>query len=100
MTSPISDGRETSTEELIQNWLITQLAKYLDVDPDEIDSSQPFADYGLDSSVAISLTVALGEWVGDEFQPMLFWEYPSIDALSQYLAKEYSFPQLADPNID
>ena len=86
-----------STEEAIQNWIITHLAEYLNVPPDAIDPTRPFADYGLDSSVAISLTEALADWVEDELEPMLFWEYPSIETLSEYLARAYTFPQFADP---
>jgi acyl carrier protein len=74
------------TEEAIQTWLIQNLAQYLKVDPDTIDITLPFAYYGLDSSVAVSLTGELAEWMGlTELEPILFWEHPSIEALAQHL---------------
>jgi acyl-CoA synthetase (AMP-forming)/AMP-acid ligase II/acyl carrier protein len=70
----------------VADWLTEELARYLKVSSDEIDVSQPFAYYGLDSSVALSMTGELAEWLGrEELDPTLFWEYPSIEALSNYL---------------
>nr|AXN93619.1 PuwI [Symplocastrum muelleri NIVA-CYA 644] len=79
------------TEEAIATWLITHLAFHLKVSPDEIDMREPFARYGLDSSVAVSMTNELAEWLGCELEPTLFWDYPSIEACAQHLTKEYIF---------
>lgn len=77
---------DSPTEVEIQDWLISNLAIYLRVQPDEIDISQPFAYYGLDSSVAVSLTGDLADWLHlEKLDPMLFWEYPYIEALAQHL---------------
>ncbi|MBW4514614.1 MAG: AMP-binding protein [Timaviella obliquedivisa GSE-PSE-MK23-08B] len=77
---------EQPTELEIQDWLSHNLAIYLKVHPDEIDTSQPFAYYGLDSSVAVSLTGDLANWLHlKKLDPMLFWEYPNIEALAQHL---------------
>lgn len=78
--------KPTFTEEVIKDCLVAQLAMHLKVPPDEIDIGEPFASYGLDSSLAISLTDELEDWLGCELEPTLFWEYPSIEALAQYLA--------------
>jgi acyl-CoA synthetase (AMP-forming)/AMP-acid ligase II/acyl carrier protein len=70
----------------IENWLLSHLAIYLKVQPEEIDVSQSFAYYGLDSSVAVSLTGDLAEWLHlKQLDPMLFWEYPNVEALVQHL---------------
>jgi acyl carrier protein len=70
----------------IENWLVSNLATYLKVPPEEIDVSQSFAYYGLDSSVAVSLTGDLAEWLHlKQLDPMLFWEYPNVEALVQHL---------------
>lgn len=77
---------ELPTELEIQDWLTANLATYLKVQPNEIDISQPFAYYGLDSSVAVSLTGDLANWLNlKQLDPMLFWEYPNIEALAQHL---------------
>jgi acyl-CoA synthetase (AMP-forming)/AMP-acid ligase II/acyl carrier protein len=76
------------TEAEIQDWLVTHLANYLKVPVSEIDVSQPFAYYGLDSSVAVSLTDELAQWLQvEQLDPTLFWEYPSVEALTQHLGQ-------------
>jgi acyl-CoA synthetase (AMP-forming)/AMP-acid ligase II/acyl carrier protein len=76
------------TQETIENWLVTHLALYLKVPSNDIEIEQPFTVYGLDSSVAISMTGELGEWLGHELEPTLFWEYPNIQALAEHLEIE------------
>ncbi|MCC5669557.1 AMP-binding protein [Nostoc sp. CHAB 5784] len=76
------------TEEAITTWLVSHLALSLRVSPDEIDIQEPFAAYGLDSAVSVSMTNELAEWIGCELEPTLFWEYPNIEALAQHLAAQ------------
>jgi len=76
------------TEKEIKAWLVSHLAGYLNILPSEIDVNKSFADYGLDSSVAVSITGDLGEWLGYELEPTLFWEYPNIKAIAHYLIEE------------
>ena len=76
-------------QDMIENWLIAHLALYLKVPPNEIDIKQPFTVCGLDSSVAITMTGELGQWLGFELEPTLFWEYPNIEALAKHLAVEH-----------
>ncbi|BAZ51606.1 beta-ketoacyl synthase [Nostoc sp. NIES-4103] len=80
---------EAFTEEAIATWLVSHLALSLEVSPDEIDIQEPFAAYGLDSSVAVSMTGELAQWLGCELEPTLFWEYPNIEMLAEFLAVEY-----------
>jgi acyl transferase domain-containing protein/acyl-CoA synthetase (AMP-forming)/AMP-acid ligase II/acyl carrier protein len=72
----------------IAAWFVSQLSRELDILPTEIDTSRPFAYYGLDSVHAIRLTVALESWLGRKLSPTLAYEYPTIDLVSQYLAGE------------
>ncbi len=88
-----SDGRSRSrspaqTEEAIQVWLISQLSEQLEVKPDDIDIGESLARYGLDSSVAISITANLEDWLGCKLGASLLWDYPSIEALARHLAKK------------
>ena len=76
------------TAEEIEAWLVSNLASHLNVLPDEINVNESFDDYGLDSSVAVSTTGDLAEWLGYELEPTLFWEYPNIKAIALYLAEE------------
>jgi acyl-CoA synthetase (AMP-forming)/AMP-acid ligase II/acyl carrier protein len=76
------------TEEMIQDWLISHLATYLKILPEEIDIREPFACYGLDSSVAVSLTGELADWLGCELEITLLWEYPSTQKVARHLASQ------------
>ena len=76
------------TVEAIEHWLKSHIAVYLKVLPKNIDTKEPFTYYGLDSSVAVSTTSKLSEWLGCELEPTLFWEYPSITAVAEYLGEK------------
>jgi phthiocerol/phenolphthiocerol synthesis type-I polyketide synthase C len=82
--APPGDGRGAAE---IAAWIVTQLAQQLGLSPTEVDTSLPFAHYGLDSIHAIRLTAALEAWLGRELSPTLAYEHPTIDVLSQHLAK-------------
>lgn len=74
------------TEAEIQAWLITHLAQLLDFDPEMIDATLPFERYGLDSSDAVVLSGDLQEWLGRELDPILLFDYPTIEAVATHLA--------------
>jgi acyl-CoA synthetase (AMP-forming)/AMP-acid ligase II/acyl carrier protein len=71
----------------IETWITANLALFLKIPLEEIDLSEPFSHYGLDSSIAVSLADELSNWLGRELDPTLFWEYPSIEALAQHLGQ-------------
>jgi len=71
----------------IQYWLISKLSEELGLD-DEIDIQEPFAHYGLSSITAVSLSGDLENWLGIKLPATLIWDYPTIEALSQYLQNE------------
>jgi acyl carrier protein len=75
-------------QEKIEDWLIDKLASSLGVDREEIDLEKSIFAYGLDSSVALSLTGELEIFVDLELDPTLFWEYPKISELAEYLVDE------------
>lgn len=85
-SSPPNKSKKPQTEEDIENWIVLRLAAYLQVDPESIEISASFAQYGLDSSVAVTITEELAQWLDRELEPTLFWEYPNIASLSEYLA--------------
>lgn len=70
----------------IEEWLIEYLAQILEVDPDEMDVTVPFDRYGLDSAQAIGMIGELEEWLGEEIDPTLPYDYPTIESLAQHLA--------------
>ncbi|AKE63896.1 Acyl carrier protein [Microcystis aeruginosa NIES-2549] len=76
------------SREKIEQWLTDRLTSLLGVDREDIDLEKSIFTYGLDSSVALSLTGELEVMLGLELDPILFWEYPKISELSEYLVAE------------
>jgi acyl carrier protein len=79
--------RKTSPPNLeqIQEWMVDRIAKLLEIDPEEVDVTVPFDRYGLDSAAAIGLTADLEDWLQQELDPTLLYDYPTIQELSKYL---------------
>ena len=77
------------TAETIQQWLISNLAEQLEVEPEEIDPTLTFDSYGLDSAQATLLMDRAEKILKFRISLMLFWYYPTIEALSQRLAEEF-----------
>jgi acyl carrier protein len=80
-----SDG--PVSEERIRQWLIAHLADKLAVDPSGIDTARAFEEYGLDSRAGIQMCGKLEKLVEIRLSPALLYEYPSIDAVVEYLGK-------------
>lgn len=74
------------TQEAIADWLVQRFAQLAEVAPADIDIERPFADYQLDSAVAVTVSQELSERTGRDLPITLFWEYPSIGSLSCALA--------------
>nr|VFJ75839.1 MAG: Acyl-CoA synthetase (AMP-forming)/AMP-acid ligase II [Candidatus Kentron sp. FW] len=78
-------GSAHLTEGTITGWLLARIGQLADVPPDEIDPRRSLAHYGLDSASAVSLSGDLGEWLGEPLSSSIIYDYPTIDALTQYL---------------
>ena len=76
---------QSTTE--VQNWLIDRLSRQLKLAPDQIDVTQPFDSYGLDSLVAIELSGELGQWLDRDLPGNLLLDYDSIAALATFLGR-------------
>ncbi len=79
---------DDSSEVDVRARIVGQLARYLRLSPDAIEGDTPIADYGLDSSVAVSFSGEVGRWVGRQQDPSLLWIYPTVDALLQHVLNE------------
>lgn len=81
--------------EEVQDWLANQIAEQLGTDADEIDIRVPFDSYGLDSVQAMSIANFGKQHLGLNISPLVMWNYPNIESLSQFLAEE-----LAQANLE
>jgi acyl carrier protein len=71
----------------IQAWLVGRFAELSQIDARQIDVDRPFADYQLDSAVAVTVSRELGERLERELSITLFWDYPTIRHLSDALGQ-------------
>ncbi|WP_013334492.1 acyl carrier protein [Gloeothece verrucosa] len=76
------------TKSSIQNWLVSWIAKELDLSENEINTSKSLLEYSLNSMTAMMLVGDLEDWLKIEIVPTLVWDYPSIDALTEYLSEQ------------
>jgi acyl carrier protein len=77
---------QEAVEQQISHWLQAYLADLLSMRRDEIDVRAPFAKLGLDSSAGVAMTGTLSEWLSQEVDPTVVYDYPTIAQLSAALA--------------
>ena len=61
---------------------------YLHIDPEQVDTTAPFDSYGLDSAAAVGMTGELEEWLEADVDPVLPYDYPTVEALARRLSGE------------
>jgi acyl carrier protein len=79
-------ARQTAGLEEIRGWLITRLAELMRVGPDEVDVQEPFANFGLNSIDAVSLSGDLEDYLNRPLPATLLWDFPTIETLSLHLS--------------
>ncbi len=73
--------------EEIRDWMVSYLADLLQMDPKEIDTSISLEAYGVDSTAAAGLSADLDEWLGIDVDANVAFEFPTVDALVEYLSE-------------
>ncbi|TWB12394.1 acyl-CoA synthetase (AMP-forming)/AMP-acid ligase II [Nitrospirillum amazonense] len=71
----------------IRGWLVATIAERQGLLEDEVATTDPFPVLGLDSKDVFELAYQLSAWLGREFDPIVFWENPTIDQLACGLAE-------------
>jgi acyl carrier protein len=88
--SPADDGQGASrrpfTADEIQDWLVSYLARQMQIPADTIDVSAPFDSLALDSATAIGMTGDLEQWLGKPIDPTIVYDYPTIEEISEHLS--------------
>ena len=84
-TQDDSSANPSKTVAEIEAWLIKKIAELLQLAPKNIYSTQPLAVYGLNSLKAVSIAAELEEWLGISVTPTIVYDYPTIQALANYL---------------
>jgi acyl-CoA synthetase (AMP-forming)/AMP-acid ligase II len=86
LTPAIAGLDRADATDTILEWLRARLAQVLDCSPDLIGDEDPFARWGLDSAVAVTLTGELAAWLQVELDATVFWEHAHPLALAEHLA--------------
>jgi acyl carrier protein len=76
------------TSEEIQTWLRERIAKEIKIKPETVSLHATFAGCGIDSLVIVTLVNDLEEWLNVSLDPTIFWEYPTIKDLTDWLLSE------------
>ncbi|CAI3152030.1 Phthiocerol synthesis polyketide synthase type I PpsA [Acinetobacter calcoaceticus] len=66
----------------------TLVAKEMRVEPQTLDPQKKFTSYGLDSIVTLSVSGDLEDLTQLELEPTLLWDYPTINALAEYIVSQ------------
>ncbi len=77
-----------STQVEIESWLVAQIAREAKMSPDSVGLDVPFARFGLDSIVIVTLVDDLERKIGASLDPTIFWEFPTITELAGWLFNE------------
>jgi acyl carrier protein len=76
------------TREQISDFCIVSLAKVLRISKDRVQTDTKFNRLGLDSAMAVYLMMELEEKLDLELSMDDFYDYPTVDDLSRYLAEQ------------
>lgn len=74
----------------IQKYIIEELSKALQLPAESLDPNTEFLNLRVDSLVGVDLMINLERYLGKELNPMIFWDYPTISKLSEYLADKFN----------
>ncbi|WP_437786880.1 type I polyketide synthase [Sorangium sp. So ce1097] len=72
----------------LEDWLLDEVGRRLSIAREAIDPNQPFARYGMSSSVATGLAGDLELLLGRRVAPTALWDHPSIRSLARHLTGE------------
>ncbi|WP_454617547.1 acyl carrier protein [Bradyrhizobium cenepequi] len=76
------------THEEISGFCVDSLAKVLRVAKDRIKTDTKFNRLGLDSAMVVYVMMELEEKLDLELSTDDFYDYPTVDTLSRYLAEK------------
>jgi thioesterase domain-containing protein/acyl carrier protein len=86
--SPVDrDVARPITVDSVRAWLVARIAAELKIAENEIDPGAPLERYALESISNAILQAELSEWMGFRIPHTVFFDLPTIEAVSRYLAE-------------
>jgi acyl carrier protein len=77
------------TESALRSWLVASVARRAERDPETIDTSTSFEDFGLDSLAGFELSGRIEKVLEVRLSPALLYNYNTIDAIVGHLAERF-----------
>jgi acyl-CoA synthetase (AMP-forming)/AMP-acid ligase II/acyl carrier protein len=74
----------------IRDWMMRKTAAALQLPIQEISPDMHFGLYGIDSMMAVELTLELTESLQLPLEDTVFWDYPNFNLLSRHLAERWA----------
>jgi len=83
---------QSLTSKSLEQWLVQWLAQHLKLSASDMDTDKAFADYGVDSVMAVELAQDLEDFLELAYplDATLAWNFPTISALAAHLANHAS----------
>jgi len=76
------------TKSDIIHFLKEQVSQECTIPYEEIDTQVEFVDFRMDSLKAVYIMDRLEKYIGKELSPLYFWDNPTIESLSTFIALE------------
>jgi acyl carrier protein len=76
------------TQAQVSDFCIISLANVLRIPTDSVGTDVKFSRLGLDSAMVVYVMMELEEKIGLELSMDDFYDYPTVDELSHYLAEK------------
>jgi acyl carrier protein len=84
----LQQSAAAASRDKISGWLIEWISKELEMPAQEIDTGHSLLQYSMSSVTATILVGDLEDWLDLRLSPTLVWDYPSIDAMTDFLVAE------------
>lgn len=85
----IQEREACPSKTAIEVWLKQWIARELGLRAEEIEVSRSLLNYSLSSVTATILVGDLEDWLGLTLPPTLVWDYPSIEAMADFLVAQH-----------
>ncbi len=79
----------TFTEAELSNFIRNKIAVELGIPEEEIDLTIEFINFGMDSVNSIFILQHIEKFIGTDLNPLLFWDYPTIESFSRYIVTTF-----------
>lgn len=81
------DTLKTRSAADVQHWLVSYVARELQIPREHVTIDEEFVNMGLSSRQAIIMTDDLEAVIGEPMDPALLWDFPTIRQLADHLGR-------------